>query len=85
MKHIEDTWPKKFKSEVKIMLLIIAMDGVNLYSLQNNNYFVCPVVLINNNIPSWFFMKNEHVVLDLIVPSKRQVKCMNSYLQQLIN
>ena len=40
MKHIEDTWPKKFKDEVQSLRLNIVMDGVNLYSLQNNNYSI---------------------------------------------
>ena len=51
MKHIEDTWPNKFKDEVRILWLSIAMDGVNPYSLQNTNYVACPIVVINNNIP----------------------------------
>jgi len=33
LKHIENTWPDKFKDEVYILLLSIAKDGVNLYSL----------------------------------------------------
>jgi hypothetical protein len=61
------------------------MDGVNLYSLQNTNYFVWPVVVINNNIPPWLSMKNEHLMLALIVLGRRQVKRMDVYLQPLIN
>ena len=51
MKHIEDTWPDKFKNEVHNLQLSISMDGVNLYSLQNTNYFVWLVVVIYKNIP----------------------------------
>ena len=58
MKHIEDTWLEKFKDEVQRFRLSIAMDGVNLYSLQNTNYYVWSVVVINNDIPPWFSMKN---------------------------
>jgi hypothetical protein len=54
MKHIEDTWPDKFKDEVWSLRLSITMDGVNLYALQNKNYFVFIVVVINNNIPHVF-------------------------------
>ena len=50
MKHIEDTWPEKFKDEVQSLRLSIAMDGVNPYSLQNTNYSIWRVVVINNNI-----------------------------------
>ena len=85
MKHIEDTWPNKFKDEVLNLWLSIAMDGVNLYSLQNTNYYVWQVVVINNNIPPWLLVKNEHFMLALIVPSRRQVKRMDVCLQPLIN
>jgi hypothetical protein len=61
------------------------MDGVNLYSLQNTNYSIWPVVVINKNIPPWLFMKNEHLMFALIVPGRRQVKRMDVYLQQLID
>ena len=71
MKHIEDTWHAKFKDEVRSLQLIIAMDGVNPYTLQKTNYYVWLVVAINNNIPPWLFVKNEHIMLALIVPSRR--------------
>ena len=32
MKHIEDTWPEKFKDEVRSLRLSISMDGVNPYT-----------------------------------------------------
>jgi hypothetical protein len=85
MKHIEDTWPVKFKDEVQSLQLSIDMDGVNMYSLQNTNYSVWTVVVINKNIPPWFSMKNEQFMLSLIVPIRRQVKIMDVYLQPLIN
>jgi hypothetical protein len=61
------------------------MDGVNPYSLQNTNYYVWPVVVINNNIPPWLSVKNEHLMLALIVPGRRQVKNMDVYLQPLVD
>ena len=85
MKHIEDTWPKKFKDEVRSLRLSIAMDGINPYSLHNTNYFVWPVVVINNNIPPWLSVKNEHIMLALIVPGRRQVNNMDVYLQPLVD
>ena len=74
MKNIADTWPEKFKDEVQNLWLSIAMDGINPYSLHNTNYYFWPIVVINNNIPPWFSMKDEHLMLALIVPSRRQVK-----------
>ena len=46
------------------------MDEVNLYSLQNINYFFWPVVMINNNIHPWLFVKNEHLKPYVIVTVK---------------
>ena len=79
MKNIDDTWPETFKHEVRNLRLSIVMDGVNPYSLQNTNYFVLHVVVINNNIPPWFSVKNEHLMLALLVPGRRQVKNMEVY------
>ena len=85
MKHIEDTWPKKFKDEVQSPRINIAMDFVNSYSLQNTKYSIWPVVVINKNIPPWFFVNNEHIMLALIVPGRKQVKNMDVYLQPLVD
>ena len=85
MKHIEDTWPKKFKDEEQSLRLSIDMDGVNPYSLQNTSYSICPIVVIKNNIPPWLSMKNEHLMLYLIVLGRRQVKNMDVYVQPLID
>jgi hypothetical protein len=85
MNHTEDTWPNKFKDEVRSLRLSTDMDGVHSYSLQNTNYLVWPMVVINNNIPPWLFMKNKHLMLGLIVSGRRKVKRMDVYLQPLID
>jgi len=77
MKHIEDTWPNKFKDEVQSLRLSITMDEVNSYSLQNTNYYVCLVVVINNNTPPWLSVKNEYLMMALIVLGRRKVKIMD--------
>ena len=61
------------------------MDSVNPYSLQNTNYSIWPVVVINKNISPWLSVKNEHLMLALIVPGRRQVKNMYVYLQPLVD
>ena len=61
------------------------MEGVNTYSLQNTNYSIWPIVIINNNIPPWLSMKNEHIMLVLIVLGRRKVKNMDGYLQPLVD
>ena len=85
MKHIDDTWPDKFKDKVLGLRLSITMDGVNPHSLQNTNYSIWPVVVINKNISPWLSVKNEHLMLALIVPGRRQMKNMDVYLQPLVD
>ena len=85
MKHIENTCPNKFKDEVCNLWLSISIDGVNPYSQPNNTYTIWNVVVINNNIPPWLSMKNENLMLALIVPSRRQVKNIDVYLQLFID
>ena len=85
MKHIEDTWPEKFKDEVQSLWINIAMDGVNPYSLQNTNYYVWLVVVINNNTLAWLSVKNANIMLARIVHARRQAKNMDVYLQPLVD
>jgi hypothetical protein len=40
--------------------------------------------VINKTKPPWFFVKNENIMLALIVTGRRQVKNMNVYLQPLV-
>jgi hypothetical protein len=61
------------------------MDGVNIYSPQNMNYFVWIVVVTNNNILPWVYMKNEHIMMALIVLGRSQVKRMDIYIKPLID
>jgi hypothetical protein len=61
------------------------MDGANPYSLQNTNYSIWPVVVISNNIPPWLSVKNEYLMLTLIVAGRRKVKKIDFYIQPLID
>ena len=84
MNHIENMWPNKFKDEVRSIRFSITMDVVNSYSLQKTSYSIWLVLVINNNIPPWLSVKNEHLMLALILPPRRQVKNMDVYLQPLV-
>jgi hypothetical protein len=41
--------------------------------------------VINNDIPTWLSVKNEHLMLALLFPSRIQVKIIYFYLQPLID
>ena len=62
----------------------IALDGVNTFSIQNIQYSVWLVIVINYNIPPYMSIKKQHMMLTLLVPGKFQVKNMDTYLQPLI-
>ena len=62
----------------------IALDGVNPFSIQNTQYSLWPVIVINYNIPPYMSIKKQHMMLTLLVPGKFQVKNMDTYLQPLI-
>jgi hypothetical protein len=85
MKHMEDTWLDKFKDKVQSLQMSIVIDGVNPHFLQNTNYYVWLVVVINNNIPRWFSENNEYLMLALIFSCRRHVNWIDVFLQLLIN
>ena len=65
---IEKNWPH-FKEEPCNLKLSLAVDGVNPFGEMRSTYLVWLVFVINNNIPPWFSIKREKIMLTLIVPS----------------
>ena len=41
--------------------------------------------LVNYNIPPWLAFKSKNIFLSLILPSRRQVKDVNVYLESLVD
>ena len=66
-KEIEEKWPH-FKEPRNLKLSLVA-DGVNPFGEMRSTYLVWPVFVITNNIPPWFSITREHIMLALIVPS----------------
>jgi hypothetical protein len=44
-----------------------------------------PRTEVSWDIPPWFSVKNEHIMLALIVSGRRQVKNIDVYLQPLVD
>jgi hypothetical protein len=82
-KHIEEKWPI-FVNDPRNIKMGIALDGVNPFSIQNTQYSVWPVIVVNYNIPPYMSIKKQHMMLSLLVPGRFQVKNMDTYLQPLI-
>jgi len=64
---MEEKWPH-FKEEPCNARLSLAADGVNPFAEMRSTCLVCPVFVINNNIPPWMSIKREHIMLSMIVP-----------------
>ena len=52
LKHIEENWPIYINDPQNIKMGI-ALDGVNPFSIQNTQYSIWPVIVINYNIPPY--------------------------------
>ena len=65
--NIEERWPK-FKEEPHNLNLPLVVDDVNLFAQLRYTFSMCPIFVINNNIPPWMSTKREHIMLTMIVP-----------------
>ena len=65
--NIEKKWPH-FKEEPRNSILSLAADGVNPFAEMRSIYTVWTIFVINNNIPPWFSIKREHIMLSMITP-----------------
>ena len=83
-KHINKTWPV-FERKPHHLRLGLAMDDVNSFGLDLTKWSTLPIVLVNYNIPPWLFIKKDHLLLSLIIPSKKKVKSLLVYMASLID
>ena len=67
-RDMEEKWPH-FKEEPLNLRISLVADGVNPFSQMKSIYTVCPIFVINNNIPPWLSIKREHIMLSMIIPS----------------
>jgi hypothetical protein len=62
----------------------LCIDPVNPYSLRSSTYSVCPVFLVNYNLPPTLNTKKAFLTLALIIPGKHQPTNMKVYLKPLM-
>ena len=56
-----------FKEEPRNLRISLAAYGVNPFAQMKSIYTVWPIFVINNNIPPWFSIKREHIILSIII------------------
>ena len=65
-RDMEEKWPH-FKEEPRNLRISLTADGVNPFAQMKSIYMVWPIFVINNNIPPWFSIKMEHIMLVMII------------------
>ncbi|GAB2275877.1 hypothetical protein Dimus_039158 [Dionaea muscipula] len=63
----------------------LASDGFNPFRNMNVAYSICPLILINYNLPLWIGMKPEYLMLSLLIPGPSFLgNDIDVYMQPLI-
>ena len=70
--HVEDHHGD-FSSDRRNIHLGLCSDGVNPYSQKRSTHSVCPVFLLNYNIPPWLTIKKFFIMLSLLIPGPEAV------------
>ena len=77
-------WPS-FSNEERNLRLGLSTDGFNPFSNLSTTYSVWPVMLVMYNLPPWLCMKQDNILLTLIIPgSKQPGNDIDIYLEPLI-
>ena len=66
-RDMEEKWIE-FKEEPHNIMISLGVDGVNPFAQMESIYLVCPIFVINNNIPPLLSIKREHIMLSMIIP-----------------
>ena len=74
-RHMKEKWPH-FKEKPHNIRISLEADGVNPFVEMRSIYTVWTIFVINNNIPPWFSIKREHIMLSMIIPS---MLCLHMY------
>ena len=67
-RDMEEKWPH-FKEEPRNLKISLEKDSFNPFAkMQRSIYTMWTIFVINNNIPPWFSIKREHIMLSMIIP-----------------
>ena len=69
---VHEKWPS-FSKEVRNLRLGLSTDGFNPFSNLSSKYSACPVMMIMYNLSPWLCMKQENILLSLLIPRPKQL------------
>ena len=77
----------EFESDNRNIHLGLCADGLNPHSQKRSTHSLCPVMLLNYNIPPWLTIKSFFIILALLIPGPEAVTGdrMDVYLTPLID
>ena len=83
--HLRATHPD-FESDSRNIHLGLCADGVNPHGQKRSTHSLCPVLLLNYNIPPWLTVKKFFIMLSLLIPGPNAVTAdrMDVFLLPLI-
>jgi hypothetical protein len=70
--HVKDTHVE-FSSDSRNIHLGLCADGVNPYSQKRSTHSLCPVFLLNYNIPPWLTIRKFFIMLSLLIPGPEAI------------
>lgn len=83
--HIRASFPD-FESDMRNVHLGLCADGLNPYSQKRSTHSLCPVLLLNYNIPPWLTIKKFFIMMALLIPGPEAVtgSCIDVYMSPLL-
>lgn len=75
-----------FEADHRNVHLGLCADGINPHSQKRSTHSLCPVLLLNYNIPPWLTIKKFFVMMGLLIPGPDAVTaaCIDVYLTPLV-
>ncbi|XP_057803357.1 uncharacterized protein LOC131018659 [Salvia miltiorrhiza] len=84
-KHFDEKFPQ-FAQDPRNVRLGLAADGFTPWSNLGSSYSMWPVILIAYNLPAFMFMKEEFLMMSLLIPGPSSPgKDIDVYLRPLID
>lgn len=83
--HIREKHPN-FSADSRNVHLGLCADGINPHSQKRSTHSLCPVLLLNYNIPPWLTIKKFFIMMALLIPGPEAVTAahIDVYLSPLI-
>lgn len=74
-----------FAGDCRGLSFAVCMDGLNPFSREKNSYSVCPMFLMNLNLPSHVRKLAGAIMLTGLIPGPREPKFIDPYIDVLVD